>query len=196
MPATWSSYINVADLDAVMGRVPAAGGRVVMPGMTVMDQGRMGRIADPSGAVVGLWQPLSHQGAEVFNMPGALTWNELQSRDLDAATPFYTALLGWVWESGPNDYRMASIPLGAEGSKLNCGAMAMPPDVPADVPSYWAVYFAAADCDAAMARAVELGGSIFLPAMDIGPGRFGGVTDPTGGMFMVGSWPSGPDDQG
>lgn len=190
MPATWSSYINVADLDRVASRVAGAGGRVVMPAMQVMDQGRMAMIADPSGAVVGLWQPEAHSGADVFNVPGSLTWNELQSRDLQVAMQFYTALLDWVWQPGPNDYWMGSIPLESAAERMNCGAMAMPEGVPAEVPSYWAVYFATEDCDRTMARAVELGGSIFLPAMEMGPGRFGGICDPTGGMFMVAAWPA------
>ncbi len=69
--------------------MPAAGGQVIAPAMDIMSQGRMAMIADPSGAVVGLWQPMDHQGAELFNAPGSLTWNELQTRDLESAMAFY-----------------------------------------------------------------------------------------------------------
>ncbi len=81
-PSMWNSYVMVEDLDAVCSAVAAAGGAVVMPAMDVMTQGRMAMVADPSGAVVGLWQPRDHQGADIFNAPGTLTWNELQTRDL------------------------------------------------------------------------------------------------------------------
>ncbi len=61
-------------------------------------------------------------------------------------------------------------------------------DWPPEVPSYWAVYFAVEDCDTSMAAAEGLGGEIFLPAMQMGPGKFGGLVDPTGGMFLLGSF--------
>ena len=80
----------VEDADAILAAVPGAGGQVIAPAMDIMSQGRMAMIADPSGAVVGLWQPMDHQGAELFNAPGSLTWNELQTRDLEPAMAFYS----------------------------------------------------------------------------------------------------------
>jgi predicted enzyme related to lactoylglutathione lyase len=53
------------------------------------------------------------------------------------------------------------------------------------------VYFAVEDCDTSLALAQSLGGSVFLPGMDMRPGRFGGVLDPTGGMFFLGHFPQG-----
>lgn len=188
-PTAWTCYVNVADVDAVLARVAPAGGRVVMPAMDVMDQGRMALLADPSGAVLGLWQPGTHQGADVFNIAGAMAWNELQSRDLSTATRFYTEVLGWTWAGRDDTYQMGSVPLSDGSERLNCGAMPMPPQVPAEVPSHWGVYFTVGDCDAAVAQAVQLGGSVWLPAMAMGPGRFAGVADPTGGMIYVGTWP-------
>ena len=82
-----------------------------MPAMDVMTQGRMAMIADPSGAVFGVWEPRDHQGAEVFNEPGSLTWNELQTRDLAAAMPFYAEVFGWRWEEMPDSggYQVAHL---------------------------------------------------------------------------------------
>lgn len=186
--SSWNSYAIVADADAVVARVAAAGGAVVMPPMDVMDQGRMAMIADPSGATLGLWQPDSHQGAEVFNVPGSLTWNELQSLDVEAAKAFYADVLGWVWEDGPEGgYSIGTVPAKESEDKSNAGAMAMPPNVPEGVPSFWLVYFAVSDCDAAMAAAEELGGSVLFPAMEMGPMKFGGLVDPTGATFAVAS---------
>lgn len=188
MPSTWSSYVLVEDADAVCAAVPGAGGHVVMPAMDIMTEGRMAMVADPSGAVCGLWQPRDHEGAEVFNVPGSLTWNELQTRDLDAACAFYATVFGWRWEDAEDGYRVAMLDVKAGDDKSNAGAMTMPPGVPDEVPSYWAVYFAVADCDEGVARAEQLGASVFLPAMQMGPGRFAGLTDPTGGMVMIGSF--------
>jgi predicted enzyme related to lactoylglutathione lyase len=57
--------------------------------------------------------------------------------------------------------------------------------MPAEVPPFWAVYFSVADTDAAVARITELGGSVMMPPMDIEPGRFATVADPTGATFNV-----------
>ena len=187
--AFWNSYIIVEDVDTTLAKVQAAGGTATMPAMDVMDQGRLAMCTDPSGAPVGLWQPAAHQGADLFNAPGSLTWNELQTRDLDAALQFYEEVFGWEWADGPDSgYKVANLNTKTDEDKSNAGAMAMPEGVPAEAPSYWAVYFAVDDCDTSMAAAEQLGGQVFLPAMQMGPGRFGGLVDPTGGMFMVGSF--------
>ena len=57
--------------------------------------------------------------------------------------------------------------------------------MPAEVPPFWAVYFTVVDTDAAVARVAELGGTVIMPPMDIEPGRFAVVADPTGAVFNV-----------
>jgi len=191
-PSMWNSYVLVDDIDATCAAVGRAGGMVVMPAMDVMTQGRMAMAADPSGAVVGLWQPGDHQGAELFNAPGSLTWNELQTRDLAAATPFYAEVFGWRWEDmgDGSGYLVAHLDTKEGDDTSNAGAMSMPPDVPAEVPSFWAVYFAVADVDESLLLATDLGGSVLFAPMQMGPGRFAGLTDPTGAVLMVGAFPA------
>ncbi len=187
--AFWTSYVLVEDADATAAAAEAAGGTVSMPPMDVMDQGRMAMLADPTGAAVGLWQPAAHQGADVFNAPGSMTWNELQTRDIEAALPFYETVFGWEWDDGPNPgYYVANIAAKEGDDKSNAGAMTTPPGVPDEAPNVWMVYFAVEDCDTSMAAAEGLGGEVFLPAMEMGPGKFGGLIDPTGGMFLLGSF--------
>ncbi|MCB0915156.1 MAG: VOC family protein [Actinobacteria bacterium] len=189
MPSMWNSYVIVADVDAAVERAAAAGGSVVMPVMTVMDQGRMAMVADPGGAVVGMWQPAAHEGAEVFNVPGALTWNELQCWDVAKAKPFYSETFGWEWEAGPQPgYDMCMLAAKEGDDKSNGGILTMPPGVPEEMPSFWLVYFAVADCDASMQAAQDLGATVMFEAMEMGPGRFGGLVDPTGAAFAIGSF--------
>jgi predicted enzyme related to lactoylglutathione lyase len=189
VPSTWNSYAIVSDVDAALDRAVSAGGTVLLPAMTVMDQGRMAMVADPGGAVVGMWQPAAHEGADVFNVPGAVTWNELQCWDAEKVKPFYASTFGWEWEAGPQPgYDMCTIAAKPGDDKSNGGLLTMPPGVPAEVPSFWLVYFAVEDCDESMRRAQELGGSVMFEAMEMGPGRFGGLTDPTGAVFAVGSF--------
>ncbi|MFM2438231.1 MAG: 27 kDa antigen Cfp30B [Actinomycetota bacterium] len=188
-PSMWTSYALMSDIGAVAAKVPSAGGTMLMHPADVMDAGRLALMQDPSGAVLGLWQPGQHTGSEVFNRPGTLTWNELQSRDISAARQFYAEVLGWEWLDGPDEgYWIGTLPEKPGEDKSNCGAMAMPPGVPDDVPSFWLVYFAVEDCDATMAKALDLGASVMFPAMKMGPGTFGGLIDPTGAAFAVGAF--------
>ena len=72
MPPVWMTYVNVDDADDTVAKVAANGGTVFMPPMDVMEAGRMAVFADPVGAVIGLWQPKQHTGAQVVNEPGTL----------------------------------------------------------------------------------------------------------------------------
>ena len=58
-PAFWSTYVNVDSVDAIATKVTSNGGKVVMPAMDVMTQGRMMMLQDPTGAMLGCWQPKS-----------------------------------------------------------------------------------------------------------------------------------------
>ncbi len=75
-----------------------AGGSVIAEPMDVIDLGTMAVFADPSGAVFGVWQPGTFPGAGLVNEPGALSWNELNTRDVAGAKEFYGAVFGWAFE--------------------------------------------------------------------------------------------------
>ena len=52
----------------------------------------MAAFADPQGAVLSVWQPKENIGAGLVNAPGALSWNDLLSPDVEASAAFYRAL--------------------------------------------------------------------------------------------------------
>lgn len=70
----WSTYLNVDNADEAIAKVTEAGGTVVMPAMDVMDSGRMAFVADPTGAVFGLWEAGTHTGAQLVNEHGSFGW--------------------------------------------------------------------------------------------------------------------------
>src|SRR6476620_6943473 len=94
VPRMWNTYIADDDVDATLEKVGPAGGQVLMPAMDVGDAGRMAVVADPAGAVVGLWQANRHIGATLVNEPGAIIWSELITDKPDSALAFYEAVLG------------------------------------------------------------------------------------------------------
>jgi uncharacterized protein len=191
-PSTWNSYVLVDDIEATVKRVEAAGGTVVIPPMDVMTEGRLAMAVDPTGATVGLWQPMNHQGAEIFNVPGALTWNELQTRNPTAAKAFYTDVFGWRWTDmdGSTQYYVGNVDAKPGDDKSNNGLLVWTDDVPAEVPNGWAIYFAVANCDEAVEAGVGLGAEVVMPPTDMGPGRFAGLKDPTGAVFYLAYYPA------
>jgi predicted enzyme related to lactoylglutathione lyase len=182
-PPVWATYVNVDDADKVVAKVAAAGGTAFMEPMDVMDAGRMAFFSDPQGATIGVWQPSSHKGAGIVNEPGTLTWNELVTSDTDGAAAFYAEIFGWgalTHGEGAGAYTEFQV----SGRSIG-GMMAKMPEMPAEMPSYWGVYFAVADTDATVKQVGELGGSIMMPPRDIEPGRFAVAVDPTGAAFSV-----------
>jgi predicted enzyme related to lactoylglutathione lyase len=154
--------------------------------MDVMDLGRMAAFVDPTGAFFGVWQPRSFAGAGIVNEPGALSWNELNTRDPETAKEFYRSVFGWdarPFQMEGGDYTT----LHRAGEDRSIGGMLdMRGRVPEDVPPRWMTYFAVDDADATAERAKELGGSVTLGPTDIPDvGRFAILTDPHGAHFAV-----------
>lgn len=182
-PPYWSTYVCVSDVDQTAKEVEAAGGTVVAPPMDVMSAGRMAVFQDTEGAFISAWQPGEHKGAQLVNEHGALTWNELATRNADAARAFYRQVFGWdphTHADGPMPYTEYEL----AGQSI-AGMMDMPPMVPAEVPAYWLVYFAVDDADAAVAKAQQLGATVLAPLMDLPVGRLASLQDPQGAVFAV-----------
>lgn len=186
MPSIWNSYIAVDDVAATLEKATAAGGQVLMPPMPVMDAGEMAILADTTGAAVSLWKAGTHHGAQVANEANTWSWNELLSRDLDAAKPFYTDVFGWSYDEqdmGPaGTYHVV---VGGEEGGL-AGLMTMPDEAPAEIPSHWGVYFTVDDLDASLRTLADAGGTVHTGPMDLpGVGRMVSVGHPAGGSFSM-----------
>jgi predicted enzyme related to lactoylglutathione lyase len=179
-PPRWTTYVNVDDVDAVTKKAESAGGTVIMAPMDVMTAGRMAIFSDTTGAVLALWQPRDHPGAQLVNEAGAFTWSELSTSDLAKSKKFYGEVLGWGW-GGTDEYAEAQV----SGRTIG-GVMPRPKDLPAEVPDHWLVYFGSDDVDAQAAKAADLGATIVVPPTDIpGTGRFAVVVDPQGAAFAI-----------
>ena len=180
-PPAWNTYIAVDDVDAATAKVAGAGGQVAMEPFDVEGgAGRMSFVLDPTGAAVGLWQAGTHIGATRVNEPGALTWNELTSSDLDAALAFYADVVGLDARPvpmGEGEYTMLYA-----GEAMAGGATAPQTD---GVPNHWHVWFAVSDADAAAETAERSGGSVLMAPFDIPVGRAATLADPQGAVFSI-----------
>jgi predicted enzyme related to lactoylglutathione lyase len=183
-PTAWSTYIATDDADGVAARVAANGGKVLVAPFNVTDQGRMAAFLDPGGAPFSVWQAGTMSGAALFDVPGALTWNELNTRDLESSRAFYGSVFGWQFRESA----MNGLPyLVAKLSEMAiCGIQPMASDLwPMDESPHWMVYFAVHDCDRAAEHAVALGGLVVQPPTSLSIGRYAVLEDAQGGMFAV-----------
>jgi uncharacterized protein len=179
MPTAWSSYVTVESADAAATRATDLGGTCMAEPFDVMDAGRMAVIQDPTGAVVSVWEPHGSIGATFVNAPGALTLNQLNTSDPEAASRFYEGLFGWRTEQvGGGDTPYWGI---YNGDSMNGGMMQLPPDAPA--PPHWLVYFGSDDVDADAGSIAGAGGEVMVPPIDVPGGRILVAQDPQGAVF-------------
>jgi predicted enzyme related to lactoylglutathione lyase len=182
-PSAWSLYIGTEDVDELAKKVTDAGGSVVAPPFDVGDQGRMAVFADPSGAFISGWQAA---GMSQFapGIPDAFGWAELNARGLEGAVAFYETVFGWTHSIQPFGDGEEYTQFEHEGQPI-AGALEMAPQIPAETPSYWLVYFTVDDVDARFQRAIELGGREMVAPLDMPGGRFAIVSDPQGAAFGI-----------
>jgi uncharacterized protein len=182
-PPVWAVYMATDNADETTALVERAGGQVVVAPMDVMTAGRMAVFADPAGAIFSVWQAGEHPGAQLMGEQGAICWVELNTRDVAAAKQFYPAVFGWKEETHEGEMPYTEFHLGEPAV---AGMMAMPPQVPAEVPSHWLAYFGVDDVDASTDIARQLGAGVLAGPMDIpGGGRFSVLRDPQGATFGI-----------
>jgi uncharacterized protein len=187
-PSVWSSYIKVEDTDATAEKVKDAGGEVHfgpvdLPG----GSGRMAALQDPTGAFVCIIEQRSHPGAELVNEPGAWTWNNLMTRDIEAAQDFYGKVFGWTAEH--NDEAPANILMwqveGQRWPEGMGGLMGITDDLPPEMPAHWQVYFMVPNADEAIERAESDGAKLGFGPIDVPVARMATLVDPQGAVVSI-----------
>lgn len=183
----WLVMLGASDLDAVLARAVRCGGEI-LDRPPPEGEVRSAVIRDAGGGVVGLIRGGVVADASVQRRPGAMTWADLESRDLTTSRRFYADLLGWSADEGPGGYWTFR-----RGGTATAGLRPVRAEVPADVPGYWLAYFAVANVEAACAAAREAGGAADPPAA-VGGMRCAVIRDPFGAVFATLESPVGPGD--
>jgi predicted enzyme related to lactoylglutathione lyase len=179
-PPMWGTYITVDSADDAAAKVGAAGGKVLMEPMDVMNAGRMVFAMDPGGAMVAFWQANEHIGARLVNEPGSLAWNELITTDPSAAK-FYEQVAGMT--TSVQDMGEGQPYTVFQAGEAMVGGTT--PPMMEGVPNHWHVYFSVGDADATAAKIAELGGTILVPPFDTPVGRIAVAQDPQGAVFSI-----------
>jgi predicted enzyme related to lactoylglutathione lyase len=208
----WNTYFWVDGADHAASKVRDAGGGVVMEPFDLMDAARVAIVTDPEGATFGVWEAKEHRGARLVNDPGALVFNNLNTRDADGAKSFYGSVFGWQtgtigggaegwtlpgygdWlerEHHPELRKQMAAAGAPAGFEDVVGSIIPIADDQSEVRAHWSVTFAVADADATAAKASELGGEVIVPPFDAPWStstytiRMTVVEDPQGAMFAA-----------
>ncbi|MEX1007859.1 MAG: VOC family protein [Acidimicrobiia bacterium] len=183
-PDVWSVYLATHDAQATVDAAAANGGQVELPPMPVMELGTMALVTDPGQAGIGIWQPGLHKGCAILGEPGTPTWFELHTRDYEASVQFYRDVFKWDTHVASDTPEFRYTTLG-EGDDQLAGIMDAAAFLPDGSPANWSIYFGVDDADAALAKVVDLGGSIVMAADDTPFGRLAQAADPTGALFKL-----------
>jgi predicted enzyme related to lactoylglutathione lyase len=179
VPPHWNVYVEVEDAEQMAKKAESLGGTIHAPAFDVMDVGRMSVIADPTGAVLGLWESKTAR-SHVVAEKGAVVWNELMTPDPKKAGAFYSELFGWKLEGfdANPDYTVFS----QEGSENGVGGMM--PSPMEGVPPVWAIYIEVDDVDGTVEKVKAAGGQVFMEPSDIPTvGRLAMIADPQNVAF-------------
>ncbi len=119
---------------------------------------------------------------------GTSTWLDLSTRHLESAKTFYTGLFGWAFEDLGDDfghYHLIRNDGALVGGLMDVSGMTCPEG--GELSSEWGIFLAVDDVDTRLAEVTASGGTVVVPAENVGDsGRMAVVLDPTGAM--VGLW--------
>lgn len=182
--AAWCLYFASPDLEATAQRVRDAGGKLLMGPMDVGDFGSMLLVRDPGGVVFGVWKAGTHEGFDAIAVPGAYCWSEVFTREPEKSDAFFPAVFPYRMKRLEDD--SMDFTFFTAGDDAVLGRMRMTDeDFPREMRPYLNVYFTVADCDVAVAKATDHGGTLYFGPMDTPFGRFAALGDSQGAAFSV-----------
>lgn len=182
----WTVYVRVPRAEAAVEACGSLGGTVRVPTMEVGSEGSLAQLSDPNGAEFALWQPGTFTGLGRACEDDSLLWIELYTRDPAAAKQFYGEMFSWqteAYDMPEGSYDMWTTNPGESTDSFG-GMMQITEEMPIQS-DMWVPYFMVSDTDATVARAVEAGGTVVMPAVDAPPGRLAALTDQFGAHFNL-----------
>lgn len=183
LPVAWTPYLATDDADAATEQVRCCGGTVGVGPLEADAAGRKAICSDPAGAVFGLWQPRQPPEAERRARPGTAVWNDLLVAEPTMIAKFYELVFGYDVRS-EGDTATLHV-----GDRPVASVLAADDDSLRETGPHWTTHFEVADVDAAVARAVKLGGRPVREPYETAAGRRADVADLEGARFTLVSSP-------
>ena len=184
VPPHWGAYIYTQNVDEATKKAKTLGANIIMEPFDVMTIGRMSKLADPTGAMISLWQPKEHELIQpAVSTPGMFSWLELLTDNMRKAEDFYTQLFNW--KASTHDFN-GNPYTSFTNKEVSIAGMMEKQAEWGSFPNYWGVYFTVANFEETQKKAKTLGAKRVYEPMDIA--RLGKITmyeDPQGIHFSV-----------
>lgn len=117
-----------------------------------------------------------------MKQPGAFSWNELMTSDIQGAKSFYSKLFNWTLKDMDMDMPYT---IAKAGEQEIAGLMPMPPEA-GEMPPMWGAYVTVENVDESAKQAKALGGKVLMDPRDIPEvGRFCVISDPQGATLSL-----------
>jgi predicted enzyme related to lactoylglutathione lyase len=183
IPPNWAIYVAVESADDAAAKAAQAGGQVLAPPFDVFSVGRMAPVMDPTGAAFTVWQEKRADSEAIGGVPGTFCWADLCTRDVAAASKFYSEIFGWQIAPGEHD---TSGYLHIKNGDSFIGGIPPAEHQNPNVPAHWMLYFYVTNVAESTAKAKELGGQVFMGPMTIEKvGDMSVIADPQGASFAL-----------
>lgn len=180
----WLGYISTPDVDGAISQAVKLGGRVVAPAADIPGVGRYAVLADPQGAVFGVFTSNADIGHDGPPRRGEFSWHELAAIDITSALDFYRALFGWETGNAMDMGEAGTYQMYSRNGQDLGGIYRKPPA--ATGPAVWLHYILVDDVQRAVETTKDRGGQIATEPMEVpGGDRIAVAVDPMGAMFAV-----------
>ncbi|WCD90423.1 Putative glyoxylase CFP32 [Streptomyces xanthophaeus] len=210
----WTPYFAVDDADAAVDRIRERTGTIAVGPVSFPSGGRAALVADPDGAVFGIWEGAVSADWRVGRGP-APAWLELRTRNAFDSAIFYGAVLEWAtgrtgccevsYEEDQVVLRQAGEPV----ARLNSGPVELA-GYAAHTRPRWHVHFRVPRLRPAVEAALALGGRTVSDVTWNATERWVALRDADGALFTLttslkegpaewageGPGPNGPDQGG
>jgi predicted enzyme related to lactoylglutathione lyase len=182
--AHWMAHVQVQNVDTTAALAQRLGGKLHKEPTDIPNVGRFAVIADPQGAFVSIFTPSETMALHDPSKVGEFCWNELMTRDAQAAFKFYSELFGW---KSLREMDMGAIGIYRTfgiGDKELGGIMNVPKD--SSIAPTWIYYTQVSDLESALTRAKKRGAVVMNGPMEVpGGGRIAQLKDPQGAAFAL-----------
>lgn len=175
---SWVTYFSTSDIAQSVEAIPANGGQVFFPPMQVMDVGWMALAMDPTGAVHGLWQPITFPGFEAMYEPNTPGWFDHVSEDSPRAAKYYEKILGSSFMVSAEE----GMGILRRGEQWVASFTELDGD---DKSAQWTPVFVVDSLERIRGRVRELGGKVIVEEMPVPGSAISIIQDPIVGNLVT-----------
>lgn len=179
MPSFWMTYISVSNIDAVVAKARACGGKVELEEQNSL--GKVALIRDPAGAGFTCYEGTAEPIIEEVPCHGRWCWSELFVSDFSKVKQFYAELFDWSFVGeGDVSGRYAIV----HASSQRIGAVQVADNEVKGEKEFWGVSFGVRDVDRAIEEVQHAGGAIIDEYENLS-GKHYLVNDSQGAAFFM-----------